>query len=149
MDSSTPPPKPPRRPPPTFDPGAEIDAARAARTAAPAAADDPTAPVKFKPYTGSCPHCQHGSMFALARFYETDVNENPTVDAIVPSRAGALLFPGVSVIIMMISWLGNLTWDKSKVAAGRAKVRKARAEILPRCPQAVICPNCYEVLERM
>ena len=149
MEPSNPAPKPARRPPPTFDPGPEIDAARAARTAALASAADPEGPVKVKPYTGSCPHCQHGSMFALARFYETDVNENPTADAIMPNKWGARFFPGLSFAIMMVSWIANLTWDKGRVARGRAKVRKARAEVLPHNPQAVICPNCYEVLERI
>ncbi len=88
-------------------------------------------------------------MFPLVRFYETDVNESPTADAIMPNKMGARLFPGLSFAIMMISWIGGMTWDKGRVARGRLKVRRARAEILPRCPQAVICPNCYEVLERL
>ncbi len=87
-------------------------------------------------------------MFPLVRFFETDVNENPTADAIMPNKMGARLFPGISFAIMMISWIGSMTWDKNRVARGRSKVRKARAEVLPRCPQAVICPQCYEVLER-
>ena len=133
MDSSTPNPKPPRRPPPVFNPGAEIDADRAARAAerdnAPASAHDPKAPVKIKPYHGSCPKCEHGTMFPLARFYETDVNENPTADAVMPTRTGAMFFPGLSLVIMMVSWIANLTWDKGRVERGRARVRKARAEV--------------------
>ena len=103
---------------------------------------------KVKPYHGSCPACGHGSMFPLVRFYETDVNENPTADAIMPNKMGARLFPGLSFAIMMITWLGGMSWDKGRVARGRAKVRKAREEILPRCPQAVICARCQEVVER-
>ena len=103
---------------------------------------------QVKPYHGSCPACGHGSMFPLVRFYETDVNENPTADAVMPNRLGAQMFPGVSLVIMLVTWLGGMTWDKGRVARGRAKVRKAREEILPHCPQAVICPHCQEVLER-
>ncbi len=103
---------------------------------------------KVKPYHGSCPACGHGSMFPLVRYHETDVNENPTADAVMPNRLGAQLFPGVSFMIMIITWLGGMSWDKGRVARGRAKVRKAREEILPRCPQAMICPRCQEVLER-
>ena len=136
------------RPPPVFNPDL-----RAATSPPPSrattAASDPAAPVKVKPYNGSCPNCEHGSMFPLVRFYESDVNENPTADAIMPNKLGARLFPGLSFAIMMISWIGGLTWDKNRVMRGRLKVRKARAEVLPRSPQAVICPNCYEVLERM
>lgn len=48
------------------------------------------APVKVKPYNnGSRPNCEHGSMFPLVRFYETDVNENPTADVIMPNKMGA------------------------------------------------------------
>ncbi len=77
-------------------------------------------------------------MFPLVRFHESDVHDNPTADAIMPTRLGAMMFPGASFILMMVSWIGNLTWDKGRVTRGRAKVRKARAEILPRCPQAVV-----------
>lgn len=103
---------------------------------------------KVKPYNGSCPACGHGSMFPLVRYYETDVNENPTADAIMPNRVGAMMFPGISLVLLLTSWMGSMAWDKNKVAKGRAKVKKARAEVLPRCPQAVICPRCQEVLER-
>lgn len=99
-------------------------------------------------YQGSCPNCQHGNMMPLARFFETDVNESPTVDAIMPNKFGARFFPGLSLFLMISSWLGNLFYGKAKVAKGRAKVRKAREEILPRAPNSAICPNCYEVLER-
>ncbi len=148
MDS-TPPPKQPRRPPPVFDPGSAPNAEARVEMPVTSAPPNENVPVKVKPYNGSCPHCEHGSMFPLVRFYESDVNENPTADAIMPNKMGARLFPGLSFVIMMVSWIGNLTWDKGRVARGRAKVRKARAEVLPRSPQAVICPNCYEVLERL
>ena len=141
MDST----KKPHRPPPVFNP--DLTTATAPLSG-PVANADPTDPVKVKPYNGSCPACDHGSMFPLVRYFETDVNENPTADAIMPNKMGARLFPGISFAIMMISWIGGLTWDKNRVARGRLKVRKARAEVLPRCPQAVICPHCYEVLER-
>ena len=88
-------------------------------------------------------------MFSLAQFHEADVRGNPTAEATVPSREDAWFAPGWSALVITVSWLANLTWDKGRVERGRAKVRKARAETLPRCPQAVICPNCYEVLERM
>lgn len=136
--------KKPHRPPPVFNPDVTTATAPAS-----VAASDTKAPVKVKPYNGSCPHCEHGSMFPLVRFYESDVNENPTADAIMHSKMGARLFPGLSFAIMMVSWIGNLTWDRGRVARGCAKVRRARAEVLPHNPQAVICPNCYEVLERM
>jgi hypothetical protein len=87
-------------------------------------------------------------MMPLARFYETDVNESPTADAIMPNRVGARLFPGLSLILMLTSWLGNIFYGKAKVAQGKAKVKKAREEILPRAPNSAICANCYEVLER-
>ena len=135
------------RPPPVFNP--DLTAATAPPSSGPVANADPTDPVKVKPYNGSCPNCEHGSMFPLVRFYETDVHDNPTADAIMPNKMGARLFPGISFAIMMISWIGGLTWDKNRVARGRIKVRKARAEVLPHNPQAVICPNCYEVLERI
>ena len=138
----------PHRPPPVFNP--DVTAATSPpSSSAPVSASDPKAPVKVKPYHGSCPACEHGSMFPLVRFFESDVNENPTADAIMPSKMGARLFPGLSFAIMMISWIGGITWDKNRVARGRIKVRRARAEVLPHNPQAVICPNCYEVLERI
>lgn len=99
-------------------------------------------------YQGSCPNCNHGSMMPLDRFLESDVNENPTVDSFVPDRAAARFLPGASLVLMFTTWLGNLFYGKAKVAKGRAKVRKAREEILPRSPNSVICPNCYETLER-
>lgn len=135
------------RPPPVFNP--DLTAATPPPSPAPTTSAETNAPAKVKPYHGSCPHCEHGSMFPLVRFLESDVNENPTADAIMPNKMGARLFPGLSFAIMMISWIGGITWDKNRVARGRIKVRKARAEVLPRSPQAVICPNCYEVLERM
>ena len=139
-------PKPARRPPPVFDPGSAPAKAPAPTSVA---AADPRAPAKVKPYNGSCPACEHGTMFPLVRFFESDVNENPTADAIMPNKMGARLFPGLSFVVMMVSWIGNLTWDKNRVMRGRLKVRKARTEVLPHNPQAVICPNCYEVLERL
>ena len=87
-------------------------------------------------------------MMPLANFHETDVNESATVDAIAPSRYGAFFFPGLSLIVMMTSWFTNLFYGKAKVAQGKAKVKKAREEILPRSPNSAICANCYEVLER-
>lgn len=161
MEPSSPAPKPPRRPPPVFDPGVDPNAARTAPpssdglpatpppSSASTVAGAPTAPVKVKAFHGSCPNCEHGSMFPLVRFFETDVNENPTADAIMPNKMGAQLFPGLSFAIMMISWIGGMTWDKNRVVRGRIMVRKARAEVLPHNPQAVICPKCFEVLERM
>ena len=137
----------PHRPPPVFNP--DLSTATAPVSAARASNADPTDPTKIKPYNGSCPACEHGSMFPLVRFFETDVHDNPTADAIMPNKMGARLFPGISFAIMMISWIGGMTWDKGRVTRGRLKVRKARAEILPRSPQAVICPECYEVLERL
>ena len=137
-------------PPPAAAPVAETNGAGATkmteRQSAARNADKRTP--KVKPYHGSCPACGHGSMFPLVRFHETDVNENPTADAVMPNKLGAQMFPGISFVIMMITWLGGMSWDKGRVARGRAKVRKAREEILPRCPQAVICPRCQEVLER-
>lgn len=99
-------------------------------------------------YHGSCPNCNHGTMMPLARFLESDVNESPTIDSFVPGRPMARFFPGVSLFIMATSWFGNLFWGQAKVARSRAKVRAARENILPRSPNAAICPNCYEVLER-
>ena len=100
-------------------------------------------------FNGSCPACEHGSMFPLARFYESDVNESPTIDSFVPGRAIARFFPGMSLVLMLTTWIGALLFGKARVAKGRAKVARARAEILPRSPNAVICPNCFEVLERL
>lgn len=100
-------------------------------------------------YNGSCPNCGHGNMMPLARFMESDVNESPTVDSFVPNKFGARFFPGWSLFFMVTTWFGSLFWGKAKVAKGRAKVRKAREDILPRSPNSAICPNCYETLERM
>ena len=88
-------------------------------------------------------------MYPLERFYEDDVNESATVDSFTPNRAAASFFPGWSLILMVTTWLGSVAFGKAKVAKGKAKVRQARAEILPRSPTSLICPNCYEVLERL
>ena len=145
MDSQSQPPSQPPRPRPVFNPEVAPPAPPPVAPAENVAGQ----PLKVKPYHGSCPKCGHGSMFPLVRFYETDVNDNPTAGAVMPTRAGAMFFPGLSFAIMMISWIGGLTWDKGRVTRGRAKVKKAREEILPRSPQSVICPKCWEVLERM
>lgn len=87
-------------------------------------------------------------MMPLAQFLETDVNETPTIDSFTPNRATARMVPGLSLLLMITTWFGNLFLGKAKVARGRAKVRAARENILPRSPNAAICPNCYEVLER-
>ncbi len=99
-------------------------------------------------YHGSCPACQHGTMMPLARFFETDVNESPTIDTVLPNKFFARFFPGWSLIVMITSFFGHLFYGKARVAKGRAKVKRARENILPRSPNAAICPNCYEVLER-
>ncbi len=100
-------------------------------------------------YLGSCPACEHGTMMPLARFLESDVNISPTVDSFQsPHRGFSLVFPGTTVFLMLVTWLGNLFYGEARLNRNRAKVRKARAEILPRSPNAAICPNCYEVLER-
>ena len=97
----------------------------------------------------SCPNCDHFPMYPLVRFYEDDVNETPYIDSFVPNRGCATIFPGTSLFFAFASWFGKLMFGKAKVAQGKAKVRKAREEILPRSPSSLICPNCYEVLERM
>ncbi|MBW3637297.1 MAG: hypothetical protein KY445_12685, partial [Armatimonadetes bacterium] len=100
-------------------------------------------------YLGSCPNCGHGSMMPLSRFMESDVNESATVDSYTPGAIGARIFPGVSLFLMITTWFGNLFFGKAKVAAGKAKVKKAREAILPRSPNSVLCPNCSQTLERM
>lgn len=88
-------------------------------------------------------------MMPLDRFLESDVNSSPTVDSYQnDNRTAGLMFPGTILALMFWSWLGNLLWGEAKAAKGRAKVRKAREVILPRSPNAVICPGCYETLER-
>jgi hypothetical protein len=88
-------------------------------------------------------------MMPLVEFLETDVNEAPTIDSFVPNRGCALILPGASLFWMAMTWFGNLFYGNAKVAKGRAKVRRARAEILPRSPNSAICSHCYEVLERL
>ncbi len=88
-------------------------------------------------------------MYPLVRFFESDVNENPTIDSFVPGRAVARFFPGMSFVLMVTTWVGSLLYGKARVAKGRAKVAAARRDVLPRSPNAVICPNCFEVLERL
>ena len=88
-------------------------------------------------------------MYPLERFLESDVNESPTIDTVVPNKFFARFFPGWSFIVMVTSFFGHLFYGKARVAQGRAKIRRARAEILPRNPEAVVCPQCYEVLERL
>jgi hypothetical protein len=102
-------------------------------------------------YHGSCPACNHGNMMPLDRFLESDVNEYPIVEASVAPGGLARMFPFWSIMYTLVTWLGNLLFGlgRARLKRGRAKVRYARAEILPRSPNSVICPNCYEVLERM
>lgn len=88
-------------------------------------------------------------MFPLVRFFESDVHEKPTIDSFTPTRPFARLFPGMSFVLMVTTWVGSLLYGKARVAKGRAKVAAARKDILPRSPNAVICPNCFEVLERL
>jgi len=100
-------------------------------------------------YNGSCPNCNHGTMMPLARFLESDVNASPTVDSFQSTnRSLGLMIPGTIVFLMLSSWLSNLFLGEAKLVKARAKVKKARENILPRSPNAAICPNCYEVLER-
>jgi hypothetical protein len=95
-----------------------------------------------------CPVCDYHPLFALANYLETDVNDKPTTDYYVPDSHWSHTFPLGVLIIQMSTAIGNLLWGKAKVAKGRAKVRRARAEVLPRSPKSLICPHCYEVLEK-
>lgn len=88
-------------------------------------------------------------MMPLAGFLESDVNASPTVASYrSTNRTLGLMIPGTIVFLMLSSWLSNLVMGEAKLVKARAKVRAARENILPRSPNAAICPHCYEVLER-
>ena len=87
-------------------------------------------------------------MYPLARFFEDDVNESATVDHYETSRY-SWVPARLQFMLMIASWFWNLFFGKAKVAKGKTKVRAARETVLPRSPNSLICPNCYEVLERI
>ena len=79
-----------------------------------------------------CPACQHPELFELAHFAPGDVSEKPTTDAVVMERPYSLLAPLLALEVLIFSALGNFFQDQIRVARGRSKVRRARAEVLPR-----------------
>jgi hypothetical protein len=88
-------------------------------------------------------------MYPLKRFYEDDVHDNPMSTGNSVHKVIARFFPLWSLVYMVGTTLGSVIYGKARQAKGRAKVRAARETILPRSPESLICPNCYEVLERI
>jgi hypothetical protein len=97
----------------------------------------------------SCPNCGYYTMLPLKRFFEDDVHDNPSASGQGVNRGFAAAAPGCSFFFMAGTTLWAIFFGKARQARGRAKVREARELILPRSPESLICPNCFEVLERM
>jgi len=96
-----------------------------------------------------CDHCGYFPLEPLATFNEADISSGPTVDSYVPSGTTALLSPLWSLFAMFFSWFGKVAFEAAKVKKAQLKVRSAKAEVLSRNPNALICPRCYDVLEVM
>ena len=89
-------------------------------------------------------------MYPLERFTEDDVNESATVAGSGTEGYSNPLnrFFFSLWVLNLLRWLFSLLGDKAKVSRKRQRVRELRAEVLPRAPNSLICPNCLEFLER-
>ena len=83
-------------------------------------------------------------MYDLANFHEDDVNDSPSQEGWgSPSWYGG----GINWFYF-IGWLVNISRSAHSVESRRAKLRKLREEVLPRAPKTIVCPQCFEVIER-
>jgi hypothetical protein len=91
----------------------------------------------------ACPKCRHWRMYALANFHEDDINDSPAHDGWgEPSWFHSINW------LYYFGWLVNIFRGAAGVQNKRAKLRKLRAEVLPRAPKTLVCPQCFEVIER-
>ncbi len=96
-----------------------------------------------------CTECGYFPVEPLAKFRVEDINSSATVDSYTPSAGAALLLPFLSLFAMMLSWFGKVAIDEAKTKNARSKVMRAQQEMLPRSPNSLICPRCYDILEVM
>jgi hypothetical protein len=96
-----------------------------------------------------CSECGYFPLGPLSKFSPEDINSSATVDSYVPSSGVSLLFPLFSLFAIVVSWFGKVALDETKTRNARAKVIRAHQEVLPRSPNSLICPRCYDVLEVM
>lgn len=82
-------------------------------------------------------------MYDLANFHEDDVNESPVQEG----WGSPSWFYSINWFYYL-GWLINIFRSSGSVAAKRAKLRKIRKDVLPRAPKSIICPKCFEVIER-
>ena len=85
-----------------------------------------------------CAKCGHWRMYLLKNFVESDINASPTSEG----------FGARINLLHIITALINAGRGAASVDAKRAKLRKLRAETLPRAPNTLVCPNCMEAVER-
>ncbi len=92
----------------------------------------------------SCPKCRHWRMYDLANYHEDDINDSPSHDGWgSPSWGYHFASP-----VYLIGWLVNVFRGTASVEVKRAKLRKLREEVLPRAPKTIVCPKCFDVIER-
>lgn len=90
-----------------------------------------------------CPACGHWRMYDLSNYYEEDINGSP-----VQEGWGSPSWFFEVNWFYYLGWLVNTLRGSAGVASRRAKLRRIRKEVLPRAPKSIICPNCFEVIER-
>lgn len=91
----------------------------------------------------SCPKCGHWRMYALKNYHEDDINDAPQHEG-----WGSPTW-GLSINwLYFLGWLNNIGRGAASVESKRAKLRKLRAEVLPRAPETIVCPQCFTTIER-
>lgn len=91
----------------------------------------------------ACPGCRHWRMYELSNFHEDDINDAPSHDG----WGEPTWFHSINWLYYF-GWLVNMFGGAASVQKKRAKLRKLRAEVLPRAPKTLVCPKCFEVIER-
>jgi hypothetical protein len=82
-------------------------------------------------------------MYALKNYTEDDINDQPSHDGWgSPSWGFSINW------LYLVGWLFNMGRGAASVESKRAKLRKLRTEVLPRAPETLVCPQCFEIIER-
>lgn len=83
-------------------------------------------------------------MYQLSNFQEDDINDTPSHDG----WGSPTWFHSINWLYF-IGWLVNIGRGAATVEVKRAKLRKLRAEVLPRAKNTLVCPKCFEYIERV
>jgi hypothetical protein len=95
-----------------------------------------------------CPNCLYFPMKPLADFKNVDIEKTfGSDDDFYQSRGFLYIFPFVGLFFGLFRVLSNAFFSKADFVSKAVKVQRAKTEILDRCPNSLICPECCEVLE--